>query len=68
MAIISQIRKSLKIDEVEIVEWQKAGLLKPSGIKPVFTTIEKSLILRQLGNLEDSDKENLKTILQTILG
>ncbi|CAN5549791.1 type II toxin-antitoxin system PemK/MazF family toxin [soil metagenome] len=68
MAITSQIRKSLKIDEVEIVEWQKAGLLKPSVIKPVFTTIEKSLILRQLGNLEDSDKENLKTILQTILG
>ncbi len=30
MAITSQIRKSLKIDEVEIVEWQKAGLLKPS--------------------------------------
>ena len=68
MAITSQPKKFGKFDEVEIVEWQKAGLLKPSVIKPVFTTVEKSLILRQLGNLEVADKENLRTILQTILG
>ncbi len=47
---------------------RNTGLLKPSVIKPVLTTIEKNLILRRLGNLEDEDKENLRLILQTILG
>lgn len=68
LAITSQIRKPLKSDETEIVEWQQAGLLKPSIIKPVFTTIVASLVLRQLGDLEVADKTNLKAILQTILG
>lgn len=44
MAITGQIRKPLKDDEIELVEWQKAGLLKPSVVKPIFTTIEKKLI------------------------
>ena len=48
MAITSQVRKPLKSDEVEIFDWQKAGLLKPSVIKPVFTTIEKNLVIRKL--------------------
>jgi mRNA interferase MazF len=67
-AITSQIRKPLKIDEVEIIEWQNSGLLKPSVIKPVFTTIEKKLISRRLGRLEFSDANNLRKILQLILG
>jgi mRNA interferase MazF len=68
MAITSQVRKPLKFDEIEVIEWQKAGLLKPSIIKPVFTTIEKSLVIKKLGDLEETDKESLKKILQTILG
>jgi mRNA interferase MazF len=67
-AITSQIRKPLKIDEVEMIEWQNSGLLKPSVIKPVFKTIEKSLILRQLGSLSNSDASNLRKTLQLILG
>ncbi len=68
MAVTSQLRIPIKADEIEMVDWQKSGLLKPSVIKPVLTTIEKNLILRRLGNLEDEDKENLRLILQTILG
>ncbi len=68
MAVTSQLRIPIKADEIEMVDWQKSGLLKPSVIKPVLTTIEKNLILRRLGNLEDEDMENLRLILQTILG
>ncbi|HSK73651.1 MAG TPA: type II toxin-antitoxin system PemK/MazF family toxin [Pyrinomonadaceae bacterium] len=68
MAITSQIGKIVQNDEIEILEWRKAGLLKPSVVKPVFTTIEKNLILKRLGNLEDNDKENLKKLLEKILG
>jgi mRNA interferase MazF len=51
-----------------IVDWQKAGLLKPSVIKPVLTTIEKGLVLHQLGKLEQQDYQALQNALQTILG
>ena len=35
MAVTSQFKPSAVVGEVEIGEWQKAGLLKPSVIKPV---------------------------------
>ena len=48
--------------------WKKAGLLKPSLIKPVLATVEKSLVLRTLGRLAEQDRNNLRTFLQKILG
>jgi len=53
---------------VPVTEWKKAGLLKPSVIKPVVATLEKTLVLRKLGRLEEQDQKNLQTILQDILG
>ena len=35
-----------------ISDSENAGLLKPSVIKPVITTIEKSLVIRKLGFVE----------------
>jgi mRNA interferase MazF len=67
-AVTSQVRKPLKAGEIEINDWQNAGLLKSSVIKPVFTTIEKKLILRKLGELEKNDEENLKIGLQNLIG
>ena len=68
MAITSQVRKPLNFGELEIVEWQKAGLLKSSVVKPVFTTIEVRIVIKKLGNLEISDENNLRNIIQQILG
>ena len=68
MAITSQIRPSATFGEVIITEWQAAGLLKPSAIKPILTSIEKSLILRTLGRLEGADRKELRETLQKILG
>jgi mRNA interferase MazF len=68
MAVTSQIRPSASFGEVTITHWDKAGLIKPSVIKPIFTTIEKTLVLRRLGRLEIEDRETLKKELQSILG
>ena len=35
MAVTNQIRISATVGEVMVTEWQAAGLLKPSAIKPV---------------------------------
>lgn len=68
MAITSQVKTSRAVAEVIVTEWQKAGLLKASVIKPILTTIEKRLVLRHLGRLEDSDRLTLQQSLTTILG
>jgi mRNA interferase MazF len=68
MAITSQRKTPLLFGEVEVVEWSKAGLLKPSVIKPVVTTVEKNLLLRQLGKLEPTDLTALRTTLPKIFG
>jgi mRNA interferase MazF len=68
MAVTSQLRPSAAIGEVFITSWREAGLLKPSAIKPIVTTIERGLILRKLGRLEMADRQALQHVLQTILG
>jgi mRNA interferase MazF len=67
MAVTSQIRPNLGLGEALVVEWQVAGLLKPSLFKPVFATIEKSLILRSMGILSSSDQHTLRAILTQIM-
>lgn len=66
MAVTSRILQPAgNLGEVLIIEWQKAGLPKASLIKPVFTTIEKKLILRKLGELQESDRAALRQTLST---
>ncbi len=68
MAITSRIRAEQKSVEHLILEWKEAGLLKPSVVKPVFTTIEKTLILNTLGEFGKKDKEQISQLLHTLLG
>jgi mRNA interferase MazF len=60
MAITSQISSRATSEEVCIESWKPAGLLKPSVIKPVFATIEQSLIIRQIGVLDAADNQALR--------
>lgn len=68
MAVTSQIKPASIIGEVIIQDWQEAGLLKPSAIKPVITTIEKPLIIKTMGRLKDNDQKALLESLKGILG
>ena len=70
MAVTSQVRTPLAAGEVEVevIEWKKAGLLKASAIKPVLTTIERRLVLKKLGRLEQQDRDELQNALRVILG
>jgi len=51
-----------------VLDWQGAGLLKPSVVKPVITTIERGLVLNKLGQLMQDDRALLKQIIPAILG
>ena len=68
MAITSQVRPAPTVGEVAVMHWQAAGLLKPSVIKPLLTTIETSLVIRQLGTLHADDQASLRQVLGAVLG
>jgi len=67
MAVTSQIKPAAIIGEVIIQDWQAAGLLKPSAIKPVITTIESPLVIKTMGRLKDNDQRALQESLKGIL-
>jgi mRNA-degrading endonuclease toxin of MazEF toxin-antitoxin module len=54
--------------EVIVMEWEKAGLLIPSTVKPVLATLERRLIVRRLGELQQQDRDAVRGALQQILG
>ena len=68
MAITSQLRPSGIMGDVWINDWQSAKLLKPSAIKPVFATLEQSLVITRLGALSSRDQSALRTAIATLLG
>lgn len=68
MAVTSQLRPSPILGEVWLQAWQAAGLIKPSAIKPIFATLEQSLIIRSLGALSTADRETLRQAIAQILG
>ena len=68
MAITSQVRPAPTVGEVAIVEWRAAGLLKPSVIKPLVTTVEANLVVRQLGTLGSGDQQALRQVLAAVFG
>jgi mRNA interferase MazF len=48
MAVTSQQPSILSVGEVQVQDWRGAGLLKPSVLKPVLTTIDPTLVLKNL--------------------
>ncbi len=68
MAITSVLHATAHVGEVVVSQWQAAGLLKPSAIKPVITTIEKNLVIKVMGKLSSADQQTLHQALGTILG
>ncbi|MDQ7050515.1 MAG: type II toxin-antitoxin system PemK/MazF family toxin [Enterobacterales bacterium] len=68
MAITSQIRNTLTTGEAILQDWQQAGLLKPSLLKPLIATLEKNQIIKVMGQLSTADRSRLEKTIQTILG
>jgi mRNA interferase MazF len=68
IAVTSQLATPSNFGESEILEWQTAGLLKPSIVKPILATLAVSLVIRKLGHLQEGDHQTLKALLTAILG
>ncbi len=68
MAVTSQLRPAPVLGEVWLQDWQGAGLLKSSAIKPVFATLEQGLVIRKLGGLGTVDREALTQAIGQVVG
>ena len=49
-------------------DWQAAGLVKTSSLKPVFTTIQQPRVLRALGHLSASNTKTLRAVITDVIG
>ncbi len=67
MAVTTQLRPDSTL-EVDIVQWQQAGLLAPSVVKPVMASIERILVVKRLGKLTSGDAEKLRQAIGRIVG
>lgn len=68
LAVTSQARPQPALREAAVAKWKEAGLLRPSVLKPVVATIERSLVVRKLGRLAEEDRRTLRKVLDEILG
>jgi mRNA interferase MazF len=68
MAITSQLRPTPSLGEVWLRQWQAAGLLKPSAVKPVLATLEQGLVIRKLGVLAAEDLDALRQSIGAVIG
>lgn len=68
MAITSQVRPKLGFGEAILQDWQGAGLLKPSALKPIVFTAEKTIVRKTLGKLSAGDQQVLRKVLAAIIG
>jgi mRNA interferase MazF len=68
MAITSQAHTATDFATFAVMDWQAAGLLKPSFAKPIVATIEKTLVIRSMGCLSLRDQQSLRNMLAQILG
>lgn len=68
MAITSQVRTPLAFGEAMVADWQAAGLIKQSVLKPVFTTIEQHLVIRPMGRLSVADAKALRELIGQVIG
>ena len=57
-----------KLDfELEIEQWQSAGLLKPSILKAAIATVDQENVIQKLGVLLEIDSQKIDSLVSVIL-
>jgi mRNA interferase MazF len=61
--ITSQINLSPRFGDYDLQKWKESGLPKPLKIRMKFATLDKSIIIKKLGELEKEDSIEIEKIL-----
>lgn len=65
--ITSKINRVYQLGDYKIQEWQKASLPKPSMLRMKFATIDKLIIVKKLGALNEYDIRTFSKLLVDFL-
>ncbi len=65
LAITSKIHPA---DSFLVEDWQQAGLLKLSAFKPLITSLEKGMVVQNMGSLSSHDQDTLARLLRAMPG
>jgi len=66
--ITSNLSAYGRMGDYRIQNWELSGLPKPSMTRMKFATIEKSIVLKKLGSIPESDQKAIKSELQQFFG
>ncbi len=58
--ITSQLSLSARLGDYKLQKWKEASLPKPSIVRMKFATIEKSIVIKKIGELEKADYEKVE--------
>jgi mRNA interferase MazF len=67
-AITSNVSPPFRPGDTILSDWKTAGLLKPSAVRGVLATVDKSDIVRKLGTLSAKDLSTVDQGVADILG
>lgn len=65
--VSSQISQAVSPIDYILRDWQQAGLLKPSFVRPKVAAIEPALIVHQVGQLSERDMDEVDRRLRTAM-
>jgi mRNA interferase MazF len=61
--VTSQINSASKIGDCHLKKWKEAGLPKESMVRMKFASIDKTIIVKKLGEIEESDRTEIQNTL-----
>ena len=67
-AITGNVSPPYRPDDTLLSDWKGAGLLKPSAVRGVLATVDKSDIARKLGTLSAKDFSRVEQGIADVLG
>jgi mRNA interferase MazF len=67
-AITSNVSPPYRPGDTLLKDWRAAGLVKPSAVRGVLATVDKSDVVRKFGTLSRDDQANVDSGLAGILG
>jgi mRNA-degrading endonuclease toxin of MazEF toxin-antitoxin module len=68
MGITTSSIADARFGSVDILDLKPTGLFKPSTIKPIIQTMEKSRIGRKSGHLDSQTAARLKKVIRELFG
>lgn len=67
-AITSNVSPPFRPGDALLNDWSAAGLLKPSAVRGVLATVDKSDVVRKLGMISPNDSSRVQQGIADILG